>query len=349
MSAKLFSLPQNLEDVLSSLLVDEKIKLSEPAKIANCVQRLSDHYISKPQATTPWDESFTRIAYLAYYFPLNFLRAQAVLEEAQARKFPATTNKIEEIIDFGSGLGSGSLPWMMAYPNKKYHFIESSRRARELHQKILAQLSLEKNGKWSTEAQFQVKPDDVNHVASVFSYSLTELQTLPSWALRNSEFILIEPSTREDGRKLLQIREELLAKTFSLWAPCVHQLSCPLLTQSKTDWCHDRIHLDPPSWLVAIENHLPFKNRTLTFSYLLASRSKAPAWPGKIRLVGDQMEEKGKTRQMVCRGDQREFLAWLHRDGDVPKLYRGDLIDLPEGILPNPNPRNNELRVPKRG
>jgi ribosomal protein RSM22 (predicted rRNA methylase) len=348
MSAKIFSLPQNLEDVLSSLLADEKIKLSDSAKIASHVQRLSDHYISKPQVTTPWDEPFTRIAYLAYYFPLNFLRAQAVFEEAQVRKFPATTNKIEEIIDFGSGLGSGSLPWMMAYPNKNYHFIESSRLARDLHQKILSQLGLEKNGKWSAEPQFHAKTDYANHVASVFSYSLTELQTLPNWALKNSELILIEPSTREDGRKLLQIRQELLAETFSLWAPCVHQLSCPLLTQSKTDWCHDRIHLSPPSWLVAIENHLPFKNRTLTFSYLLASRTEAPTL-GKIRLVGDQMEEKGKTRQMVCRGDQREFLAWLHRDGDIPKLYRGDLIDLPEGILPNPNPRNNELRVPKRG
>src|SRR6185312_4428832 len=334
MSARLFSLPKNIEDVLSSLLNDEKIKLTDSAKIASHIQRLSDHYISQPQAATPWDEPFARIAYLAYYFPLNFLRAQAVFDEAQARQFPATTEKTKEIVDFGSGLGSGSLPWMMAYPDKKYHFIERSRLARELHQRILSQLQLQNSGKWSEEASFHVKSDSktdhANHVASVFSYALTELHTLPSWAFNNCELILIEPSTREDGRKLLQLREDLRTQKFSMWAPCVHQLSCPLFAQSKNDWCHDRIHLNSPPWLTAIENHLPFKNRTLTFSYLLASRTEAPPLTGKLRLVGDQQEEKGKTRQMICRGENREFLAWLHRDGDIPKLYRGDLIELPE-------------------
>jgi hypothetical protein len=116
---------------------------------------------------------------------------------------------------------------------------------------------------------------------------------------------------------------------------------------SKNDWCHDRIHLSPPQWLVSIENHLPFKNRTLTFSYLLASQQAAPE-SRQIRLVGDQLQEKGKSKQLICRNDQREFLTWLHRDGEIPELYRGDLIDLPEGILPSKNPQSGELRVPKR-
>lgn len=349
MSPRTFSLPQNIEAALATLLADEKMQLEDSRKIADAVKKLSDFYIAHPSAPTPWQESWTRIAYLAYYFPLNFLRAQSVLAEAQARQFPATTAKITEIVDFGSGLGSGSLPWMLAYPEKNYHFIEVAKPARELHQRILRLLSLENRGKWSEKTTFPVKTnhriDHANHVASVFSYALTELQTLPNWAFHNSELIVIEPSTREDGRKLLSLREDLRGKNFYFWAPCTHQLSCPLWVHSKTDWCHDRIHLQAPAWFSSIENHLPFKNRTLTFSYLLASREGVPPATGQARLTGDQLEEKGKTRQLVCRNDQREFLAWLHRDGEVPSWHRGDLITLPEGLLH----KSNELRLPKRG
>jgi ribosomal protein RSM22 (predicted rRNA methylase) len=352
MSPRTFSLPQKIEGILGQLLAEEsdgKIQLEDSKKIAESVKRLSDFYIARPEASTPWHETWTRIAYLVYYFPLNFLRAQAVLSEAQARQFPATTAKITEIIDFGSGLGSGSLPWMLAYPEKNYHFIEVAKPARELHEKILRLLSLGKHVRWSAQADFSTslsaKTDYANHVASVFSYSLTELQTLPAWALHNGELILIEPSTRDDGRKLLSLREDLRAKNFSFWAPCPHQLACPLWTHSKTDWCHDRIHLKLPDWFLSIENHLPFKNRTLTFSYLLASRTGAPPASEKARLIGDPLEEKGKTRQLICRGDQREFLSWLHRDGEVPNWHRGDLIELPSGLLH----KANELRLPKRG
>jgi hypothetical protein len=139
---------------------------------------------------------------------------------------------------------------------------------------------------------------------------------------------------------LLQRRKDLLQKGFSMWAPCPHQQACPLFENSKTDWCHDRIFFDQPAWFTAIEKHLPIKNTNLTFSYLLASKKTAPP-VSRWRTVGDLLEEKGKTRQMICRGSEREFLSWLHRDGPAPEIPRGHLIDPPESF----EKKGTELRV----
>ncbi|MFN9066725.1 MAG: hypothetical protein ACK5V3_05815, partial [Bdellovibrionales bacterium] len=58
------------------------------------------------------------------------------------------------------------------------------------------------------------------------------------------------------------------------------------------------------------------------------------------RLTGDQLFEKGKTRQLICRGPEREFLAWMNRDGEAPTLARGDRV-----ILEKFEQKSNELRV----
>jgi hypothetical protein len=83
------------------------------------------------------------------------------------------------------------------------------------------------------------------------------------------------------------------------------------------------------------------KNETLTLTYLLLSRDKPKVDLGGIaRVVGDEQEEKGKTRQMICRGPGREFLSWLHRDQISLKLKRGDLLEIGDVEY-----RANELRV----
>jgi len=138
---------------------------------------------------------------------------------------------------------------------------------------------------------------------------------------------VIEPSTQDDGRRLMEVRQELIDKGFHIWAPCTHQGKCPLLTQSKKDWCHDRIHLNMPEWFLNIEKNLKFKNRTVTFSYLLARKTAASAVTS-ARVVGDMLEEKGKTKVMICKGEEREFLSWLHRDKLKMDIHRGQLIEL---------------------
>jgi ribosomal protein RSM22 (predicted rRNA methylase) len=181
-----------------------------------------------------------------------------------------------------------------------------------------------------------------NKTCLVFSYSLTELAELPKNWNQFEALMIIEPSTTEDSRRLMSWRKLFIDNGYSIWGPCVHSLECPLLTQSKHDWCHDRANVDLPEWFNELESHLPMKNKTVTTSYLLVRKTKPDFdFAGKARLVGDSLEEKGKTRQLVCRGDQREFLTWMHKKITPQTLSRGDLIDLPKNI----ETKSNELRL----
>jgi hypothetical protein len=322
---RIYSIPEKLQTAIAEILKSKfLLSLEDSEYLAKCVERLSEHYIRMPGEKTPWNEDWCQIAYLVYYLPLNEIRARAVIEEGQRLHF---FNHLKSLQDFGAGLGSGtySLPKI----SKRLH-IETSKHAQKLHQLLGG------TGQWQSEVE-KAMP---NSLLSM-SYSLTELPTLPAWAYDFHSLMIIEPATQDQGRKLMQIRADLIKEGYSIWAPCTHQGACPLLAQSKTDWCHDRVHFDQPDWFSAIENDLPMKNQTLTFSYLLASKDQPPQHENIARTTGDILNENGKSRQLVCRNENREFLAWMHRNGEPQEIPRGTLIKWPTEFTL----KSNEVRV----
>ena len=291
-------------------------------KIATSIKKLSDYFIEQPEGATPWNESWAQEAYLSYYLPLNEIRNRAVIKEGLASGF---FHELTDVIDFGSGPGTADFALESLVPElSSYTLIERS----EVPERLLRHPS------WKFTTVLRDK-DFKNPQKTLFvaSYSLTEAK-LPPEALQSEALMILEPSTRQDGRALLQLRDDLIKKGFFIWAPCTHQMDCPLLSQSPRDWCHDRVHVDrSPEW-IALEELLPFRNQTITFSYLLARRSPPPIVPSNlVRLVGDSLPEKGKTRQMICRGPEREFIAWLHRQGAPPDWPRGALMEIPADAL----------------
>jgi hypothetical protein len=288
--------------------------------LAQDILRLSDFYILNPTASTPWNEAWAQRATLLYFWPLNTLRLLKIRDDLQELRF---FEGIESLLDFGAGPATAS--WVFQEINLKTSLLEKS----QIPQKWFPQFNWTQSTSGSSQS------------CAAFSYSLTELNEVPNWALHHEAILIIEPSTQQDGRKLLQTRKNLLEKGYSAWAPCPHQDQCPLLLESKTDWCHDRVHIEKPDWFQDIEKYLPIKNQTLTQSYL-AVRKKRPLEPKWARLVGDQLEEKGKTRQLICRGPHREFLSWMHRNGEVPTFFRGDRV-----ILESFDQKSNELRSPR--
>lgn len=287
-------------------------------RLAEDVLHLSDFYIHNPQAPTPWDQSWAQRALLTYYWPLNTIRLQKVLDELKAVNF---FSEIENFVDFGAGPGTAS--WLLKDLKIPVTALEVS----PVPQKWFPELN------WSQKSNFR------KNTCVIFSYALTELNDLPEETKNCDSLLIIEPSTQADGRRLMELRKKLLSQGYSVWAPCSHQEACPQLEMSKTDWCHDRAHFQAPQWFVDIEKYLPMKNKTLTMSYLAVKKQK-PSPPSWARLTGDSMKEKGKTRQMICRGPQREFLAWMHRDGEPPEYFRGERV-----VLESFEPKSNELRV----
>lgn len=309
-------------------------------QIAQSVLKLSDFYIDQPEATTPWDEEFCQIAYRHYFLPLNFQRNSRVVQKAFEVGF---YEDITTFIDWGCGPGTASLA-LAAFEKlrpqiAKQILIDQSKLALNHFEDLHSQL---------VHPEKTVDNHIKKHLAQkdtsclVFSYSLTEISQPPEAWDQFEALMILEPSTSDDGRKLLEFRQKLIEKGYSIWAPCTHQMRCPLLLESKTDWCHDRIEVDAPDWFLELEKNLPMRNRTITTSYILARKKKPKTFKANIgRLVGDSREEKGKTRQMFCRGEKREFLTWMHKKITPQVFPRGELVELPEQV----EEKANELRV----
>ncbi len=310
------SLSPRLEELFSEALQGRELK-----DLAADVVRLSDFYLSQHGARTPWGDPYVWRAYCAYFLPLNVVRMRAAL--AEVRRFIGPT-EISEIWDFGSG--TGATHWGLehedAIPVRPLNCVEIDRDAIRLHQTLSEKLA----GRWKPEwnAQRPVKPGALG----IFSFSFLEMQNnLPKLA-DFSHLLFVEPSFRDIGRSLMEWRKRLMETAgYTPLAPCTHSDACPLLTHSSRDWCHARVHFNSSKNWQKLESLLPMKNRTLTYSYLLLSRDvKTPKFRGMTRVIGDTLQEKGKARQLICRGPNREFLAWLKRDGEPPFIPHGALI-----------------------
>ncbi len=329
-----YKLPDSLSQSIEACLQHFGYSLQKPQDLAKAVLKLSDFYIANPAGSTPWHQPWAKAAYLSYYFPLNYLRTAAVFEELKRVDFFRGLNRF---IDFGCGISS--IPFLAeGTPLKAGVGIDKSVEAIHLLEDLLKGCST----KVRLYQQFNEVFDDEGELG-IFSYVLTETRKLPRWAPDLEALLIIEPSTQQDGRYLMDLRDALLEDEFQVWAPCTHQKPCPLLNKSKKDWCHDRITVDLPEWYEAIEKDLPMKNKTITYSYLAVRRDPPNLVNNLARSVGDLLEENGKYREMICRGEDREFLAWLTKEhSDAPTIARGQLFQLPNGL----EKKADEIRVP---
>lgn len=303
-------------------------------ELAKAVTELSNHFHSGLDVT-PWNESRLQAAYLIYFLPLNFARFRAVLKELQLQNVPLG----DEVVDLGAGPGTATLAWPAEiWPSRFLHW-ELSPQAQEIHRRLLELMGENlKAHKWASTAPA------LDGKVVVASYALNELKKWPGELFTARTLVLAEPSTRDAARKLMAYRHELQANGYYIWAPCTHQLGCPLLIHSKTDWCHDRIHFSAPSWWEELESLLPMRNQTLTFSYLLASKER-PSRPANAgRVIGDTLREKGKVRQAYCRNDNREFLSWLTKAGEPQEIPHGSIAYLPDDT----ESKGSELRPKHR-
>lgn len=388
---KTYTLPGKWESQLRAVLARYDLTLEDSAPLAKAVQQLSNFYIEFPERPTPYHERWAQLASLVYFFPLNYLRACAVVDFAKQVDFFAGLN---EWHDFGSGLGPLSQAlgervggftrrtaidhsplahqlrrlWPAPAPAAPPSLLEEinspaqfgARPSDSVTHATISRMNVYKSPPTGKAVQAAASGSEVSgsessmteatHLNTAllgptslvsFSYSLVEVSRLPTGYERSEAILIIEPSTQERGRNLQTLRHRLLADGYHIWAPCTHQGPCPLLEHSEKDWCHQRIAFTPPTWWLNMEQHLPMRNTTLTFSYLLARKRKPQAMPPNIaRVLGDWQREKGKQKQLLCRNSEREFLAVLKRQPYAVQHQRGDLIVLPEKAVK----AGNELR-----
>jgi ribosomal protein RSM22 (predicted rRNA methylase) len=332
-----FTLPESITERIQWGLDREQFNLEQKHSLSEAILDLSRQYLDRTIDPQLWTNRRHRAAYWAYFLPLNFLRLTAVLEEGLRLNF---FKNIKEVVDFGSGPGTGLLAWdllQVPVPLDSYKSIDSAREPLEIMKAMIDKFPVTMQTEIHQSRTLPRAPHSQS--LALLSYSLNEGHSIPENLDSYSHVLILEPSSRAQGRQLMVWRNELLDKGYHIWAPCTHQMACPLLEMSKSDWCHDRILLRRPDWLIHLEDLLPLDNRSLTFSYLMASRIAPPEW-SVARIIGDTLEEKGKTKQALCRSPKREFLSWLKKEGRAPLIPRGSRVELPTDLTI----KANELR-----
>ena len=93
---------------------------------------------------------------------------------------------------------------------------------------------------------------------------------------------------------------------------------------------------------------MPIKNGSLPCSWMLFRKTSPSASISRYaRMTGDLQEFKGFAKQLVCRGPQREFIAWQKKQfkQGYPVLARGALVTVRDD-LPT---KAQELRAQESG
>jgi hypothetical protein len=133
--------------------------------------------------------------------------------------------------------------------------------------------------------------------------------------------ILVEPALRETSRGLLAVRDRLIAAGLHVLAPCFWTGPCPALARER-DWCHDAAPPAPGT-----------PDTRVDFSYLALSATAPAAAPaGRVRVVSDLMEEKGRLKIFGCGPAGRHAYVRLDRaaspaNAALERVSRGDVAD----------------------
>jgi hypothetical protein len=122
-----FSLPESITERIQWGLAREQFNLEQKRSLSEAILDLSRQYLDRTIDPQLWTNRRHRAAYWAYFLPLNFLRLTAVLEEGLRLNF---FKNIKEVVDFGSGPGTGLLAWdllQIPIPLDCYQSIDSAR------------------------------------------------------------------------------------------------------------------------------------------------------------------------------------------------------------------------------
>ena len=163
----------------------------------------------------------------------------------------------------------------------------------------------------------------ISHVLNELSPEA--LSGLRALIARAEAVIWVEPGTHAVSRSLGALREDFRA-TFTLVAPCTHQLACPVLAPgNERDWCHH--FAPPPSEIFAHSEWVKFGQRagvdlrSLPYCFLTLDRAPRTAAPaGLSRVIGRPEHFKPYARLLNCDASGLAELTLLKRAD--PALYK---------------------------
>ena len=164
----------------------------------------------------------------------------------------------------------------------------------------------------------------ISHVLNELSAEL--LDELYAVVMRAEVVLWVEPGTAAVSRKLIEIRQRLLAEgSFRVVAPCPHAEACGLLSPgNERHWCHHFAKVPTSIFQDAgwgrFSKTLEVDLRAIPLSYLVLDRRPVDGPDDLSRVIGYPRHYKGFDKILSCQRDGVQDLVLQKRD--APDLHR---------------------------
>lgn len=303
-------LPDTLRARVDALLEGRSV-----TELAEASARLTQRYRAETRdGSLHLHDNRAAAAYVAARLPATYAAVHAALN-ALVEAVP--TLRPRSLLD--AGAGPGTALWAAAEvfgTLEEAELLEASGAIRAVGE-VLAERGFGFEPRWrAVDLTREVGGEPADLVT--VSYVLDELAPErigplcdALWARARQALLVVEPGTPAGWRRVLAVRDHLLAQGAHVAAPCPHEMPCPL---RAPDWCHfaqrvarSRVHLRTKG------AEVPFEDEK--FSYVALVREAPPE--RRERALAPPRGGSGKVQLKLCcpDGAARETLV-TRREGE---------------------------------
>ena len=319
--------------------------------VADGVRRLSDAYNGQGRAPGDLDPA-VQAARLLFFLPRDTPKSAGAVRDWIGR----APDRPLRILDLGAGLGATSLGVVRAWRASGHVApvsvvaADAEPSAAELIREVLrgdAEIR-------STHADARTLASDGGFDLVLLGQVICELdRRLPeddradahaAWIAElratvkpGGAVVVVEPALRDGTRHLMRVRDRLVGRGLSPYAPCTHDAPCPMLPRA-TDWCHEWLAVDLPAWLQPVARAAGLRWEGLSYARLVLADDPRPL--GRFRATSDLLPSKGRSDVWLCgegawRKVGRQDRHRAAENAAFDDISRGDMVDMAgEGCEP---------------
>jgi ribosomal protein RSM22 (predicted rRNA methylase) len=308
--------------------IDEIVAPVPAAELERAARALSDRYRDGGRAAARAARTTTDVAaYLATRAPATYAAVEDVCRRAGLGRPDWTPSSV---LDLGAGPGIASWAALATWPGIARIRLVEAEPAMASAGRLLAGhgAAALREARWDASplASITAGADLV-----LASYLIGELEPAElgafvdhAWSLTADTLVVVEPGTTDGYRRILSVRDAVLAAGGSVLAPCPHERSCPLPTG---DWCHFSTRLPRTrAHRLAKSAERGFEDEK--FAYVVFGRTPQPL--PEARVIRRPDPRKGHVVLDLCARDGLEQRVVSKREGAsyrrARKLEWGDAL-----------------------
>ena len=272
------------------------------------------------------DDPDLRFAYQTYMLATQSPKLIAVIDRLSWASSPST--EPYRVLDLGCGVGTGTLALSASatFAGRSIDFIgvDHSREALKTAAKFAAR-SLQSGHSFETvhASLKQLSTVDLPKMDLCLAMNVLNevpeseypmhIATIAKQLKPDGRLILIEPSTQESARSAQRFRDELVTTGWSVERPCPTSDLCPMLRHPR-DWCHDVWSFERPEFVRRVDELTSLRREELKATWFVLKPPGNSAKASPLLVVGERIEEKGRSCITVCDGATLRTLELQGRD-----------------------------------